>query len=914
MHCLALPFTDSCSHVTATGMGYNKDQAVHNALRNAVEQTAGIYLSSQTSTQNFTLVSDNISSNTNGYVASYNIIGSSIHDNFGLVELSVDACVMKGVIRDTLAAARLIYELKEKPLIMVIVDDYGDNALLPQRITAAAFEKYFLEHGFRVVDEKQMASIRERDKMLSPDAAQAAALGLRYGADIIVTGSARADFARETETYGRKYQMTNCNTMVRLIRTDVGDVLVSESVRLTKGADNRPGSIQFALQAASREVVEKCGPKLIAFWKNEAYNPQTVQMVVENIKAVAIAGFEEKLRKIASVRQVRLQYYEGNTAILEVEIAGSVNVLRNSLSDAVPAVITALSANRIVLRYGQNAINTSDTPIPTPDEAPVLEIARFSEQGLYASRTQFYATHPFGVLTLQNNSPSDLHNLSVSVQMPDFASLESRQVIDLIQAGATLDVPISVTLQEARVLHLSQAATAQARITVSAVIKGKTVTREIFKPIVIHDKNAFDWKDGEAIGAFLTPKAHVISEFAHSAINQLELDPEETPEKSFLFAVAVFDALSTYGVRYVKDPVSSSHGESFDHIQFPVETMKLKTGDCDDASVLFASLLESAGIETALILYADHVLIMFNTGVPVRNSDRISLDTTRYIIYENKIWIPIETTMLEKNSFQQAWKQASMDFRDAVAGGESIRIISSRKAMDGYSPLNVGSEIKITTQDAMKGVNQKVQADMYALAAENRTWIDSLKNKLRDSKDISSINRLGQFMAKSNDITSALDVFTRLQKLAPGDARVMNNLGNVHCLLSNDSAALIWYKKAVQTDSINGAIRINQGLCHFTRGDETTASDLIRKGIMLTGGMEKTAILLGFDMNELPGTEKGAEKTATKTVLSRKKIKALMQQSLDKVPDKKKSFPKNTLPVGSDPTQIRKIADMLIWL
>ncbi len=49
---------------------------------------------------------------------------------------------------------------------------------------------------------------------------------------------------------------------------------------------------------------------------------------------------------------------------------------------------------------------------------------------------------------------------------------------------------------------------------------------------------------------------------------------------------------------YVSDPRAS-----VEYVQFPEQTFELKGGDCDDLSVAYCSILESVGIQTALVDY-----------------------------------------------------------------------------------------------------------------------------------------------------------------------------------------------------------------------------------------------------------------------------------------------------------------------
>lgn len=75
-------------------------------------------------------------------------------------------------------------------------------------------------------------------------------------------------------------------------------------------------------------------------------------------------------------------------------------------------------------------------------------------------------------------------------------------------------------------------------------------------------------------------------------------------------AKLIFDALGQYGVCYVSDP-NDPLGSGIDYIQTPSETLSLKGGDCDDLAVLYASALESVGVDTALVHIPGHVFVGF---------------------------------------------------------------------------------------------------------------------------------------------------------------------------------------------------------------------------------------------------------------------------------------------------------------
>ena len=70
-------FAQDVISTTVSGDGINQDQAVQSALRNAVEQAYGAFLSSNTKFLNDELIQDEITSVAQGNILSYDILSVS---------------------------------------------------------------------------------------------------------------------------------------------------------------------------------------------------------------------------------------------------------------------------------------------------------------------------------------------------------------------------------------------------------------------------------------------------------------------------------------------------------------------------------------------------------------------------------------------------------------------------------------------------------------------------------------------------------------------------------------------------------------------------------------------------------------------------------------------------------------------
>lgn len=92
--------------VVATGYGVNADKARENAVRNAVEQVIGTYVTSDTIVKNSQLVKDEILSFSGGYVKETWII-SQKQDNDGLSVVQIEATVVSTKLRRKLESLNI---------------------------------------------------------------------------------------------------------------------------------------------------------------------------------------------------------------------------------------------------------------------------------------------------------------------------------------------------------------------------------------------------------------------------------------------------------------------------------------------------------------------------------------------------------------------------------------------------------------------------------------------------------------------------------------------------------------------------------------------------------------------------------------------------------------------------------------
>jgi hypothetical protein len=152
--------------------------------------------------------------------------------------------------------------------------------------------------------------------------------------------------------------------------------------------------------------------------------------------------------------------------------------------------------------------------------------------------------------------------------------------------------------------------------------------------------------------------------------NKALLDTLPIALENFSKAKILFNEFVRHLV-YTSDPRATG-----EYVQFPNQTFELKGGDCDDLSVGYSSLLESVGIQTALVDYkangeVRHVNLLFNTKLSPNQAKLLTNNDTKYFIRENpdgkdEIWLPVEVTSL--TGFETAWKLGAEKFnKEAIS-------------------------------------------------------------------------------------------------------------------------------------------------------------------------------------------------------------------------------------------------------
>jgi len=214
----------------------------------------------------------------------------------------------------------------DKPRVMLLVDERSLGTIATSEIEAMAIDM-LIDDDVPVVDQDMVrANIQKNQKMLkmAGDNRGAAALGLQYGAEVIIVGEAVAkpSARRIAGSNLRTYQAA---VTLRAIRTDNSETLASASETASKvGLEDVSGSAK-ALKSAGQATLSKLIPRMLKRWENAGGSAskrgETIRITIGGVdKAWKLRAIREQLRGMDDViLNVLQRSYTAGLAVFEVE-------------------------------------------------------------------------------------------------------------------------------------------------------------------------------------------------------------------------------------------------------------------------------------------------------------------------------------------------------------------------------------------------------------------------------------------------------------------------------------------------------------------------------------------------------------------------------------------------------------------
>ena len=481
--------------------------------------------------------------------------------------------------------------------------------------------------------------------------------------------------------------------------------------------------------------------------------------------------------------------------------------------------------NGLSFSIGISAAYRFGTDPDAPQSAfRAIEYASVDMPDLFAAMQSYYAGNPFGTVTIQNTERVPVENVTVSFYQPDLMDSPTvSMVIPELAPGEPVEVPLMAVFNSS-VFELEGVTPRSGEIIVDYSYRGRPASQSSAVSYDLYDKTALTWDDNQKVAAFITPSDGALRNYQAALQRYTRPSSLMGLSDGLEAAIAAYVGLEELGIIYQADPTSpfldaQSDTLVVDSVSLPRDTLRRFAGDCDDLTVLYCTMLESAGIETGFVTVPGHIFPVVNTGVAANRYAMLHPDRAMSINIDGELWVPVEITLLGSGNFSAAWRRGMELYSQFVPEEGDLNITAVAQSV--YRPVGL--------RQADLGLQY---GDDEAIATEYSREIDRVVSAILSELDqrvatrgsAGDYNRLGIAAAQLGYDSRAEDAFRGALRADSTFVNARINLGALQILQGRDTAAILTLQNAADQlqrvsepspDSLT-AIYINLARAHYS--------------------------------------------------------------------------------------------------
>ncbi len=332
--CVVWTASALAASVTVTGHGATERDALHAAMREAIEQQVGVLVDSQTYVENYRVIHDRIYTHSEGYIAGYDILRSEY--KAGYYEVTIRANVREELLNTDLMSymqkkAVIRANMQDPRIGVIIVDQHGTEYPSVENTIIKGLHK----NGFsRIVDLTQIdASVKHRiaNAVFDGDSSLNGILGSHFNVDYLVTGylNMNADGVPLIDDYPFVGSLNNVavNLSVRMLNANTGEILYAGSAD-GQSFNLGPKALQEALRKATSPIVKELSKSAI----QKAANPeQHVTLLVTGGVLGTMSEAYARISAIPGVSGVYTRVKQAGVMQIDVDYHGTAHDLAQAL-------------------------------------------------------------------------------------------------------------------------------------------------------------------------------------------------------------------------------------------------------------------------------------------------------------------------------------------------------------------------------------------------------------------------------------------------------------------------------------------------------------------------------------------------------------------------------------------------------
>ena len=305
--------------VTVDGVGIDRDSALRDARRLAVEQVVGTFVDSRTLTSNYMVELDNIYLKSTGFVGKINVLSEGMENGLYRVRATID--VDQNPSPELLRQVQAVMALND-PRIAVAV--FKENSTTHEEAIESAIMDRLISLNFtHVIDPNVVAGLHNA-QMLNDlyNGRQVSGVGSSFGADFIVLAKCHTtskdiripDFKGGYLDTGLNNGQTEMTT--KIIRLDTGDILETFTVETSGIGEGTTMAEREALKNMASQAATKVDEKFRRIGSRSSSGLQIIVVTHDYSKVQALAN---DLSNLPGVQSVYIREHQNGRTILDID-------------------------------------------------------------------------------------------------------------------------------------------------------------------------------------------------------------------------------------------------------------------------------------------------------------------------------------------------------------------------------------------------------------------------------------------------------------------------------------------------------------------------------------------------------------------------------------------------------------------
>ena len=422
----------------------------------------------------------------------------------------------------------------------------------------------------------------------------------------------------------------------------------------------------------------------------------------------------------------------------------------------------------------------------------------------------------------------------------------TEQKMKSLPSYSNTTIPLRAVFNES-ILQVTEQKTVQARLRLTYQHEGQSEIVEKTVSVTVQSRNAIKWKDKRRLAAFIEPRNSQIIDYTKAIDGLFRDQPTYDLPTNVATALQTFTVLTNGGYTYSVDPqtdfsVVSRDPSMLDYCQYPEQTIRRKAGDCDDLVTLYLSMLANAGVSTGYVDIPGHVMSAFDAGLSPDDLDGSALSRDDVVVDQDKVWIPVETTLLGTESFLTAWEKGIERYRKEQKEGNLPQIISISKARSVYEPSSIQPDTFQVPEPDTSAILAEYEDQASTLyARRNEAQRQRLNKQLAaDPENAYVRNRLGILYTRGGQYQEANALYEKGLELTPNNALLLNNYANVLYHQERYEKAIDLYKRSLTRGEEDPQVYINLCKAQLAAGRATEASSSFQTAIQKDPSLSDT--------------------------------------------------------------------------